>query len=71
MWQKEVRGGLLCLRGQQRSLRLMNRAEGMCLRETREDFHGVRVFRWSKACEFKAEKEERSGWCMAGAVGRG
>lgn len=35
----------------------MSRAEGMCLRETWEDFCGVRVLEWSKACEFRLRKK--------------
>lgn len=71
MRQEEVRGGLLCLRGQRRSLRLMNRAEEMCHRETWEDFHGVRVWRWSEACEFRLRKKNGVAgvWLGGQAVG--
>lgn len=37
----------------------MNRAEGMCLRETWEDFRGVRVLGWSKACDFRLRKRNK------------
>jgi hypothetical protein len=46
------------LEGQQRSIQWTNGAEGMCLIETWEDYHGVRALSWREACEFKAEKEQ-------------
>lgn len=49
----------------------MNRAEGMCHRETWEDFHGVRVCGWSKACEFRLRKKNGVAgvWLGGRAVG--